>query len=92
MEQELRFEPVGITEKEKFGPIMSNFLGRFFQVFMGNRVSTIPNPKSEFITNILTNQNNFCLFICFCLSLNNFHWLFWDWKFVNGFGESLNYI
>ena len=26
--------PVGITEK-KLGPIMSNFLGRFFQFFMG---------------------------------------------------------
>ena len=31
------FGPVGITEKKKFGPIMSNFLGRFFQVFMGKR-------------------------------------------------------
>ena len=29
------FGPVVITEKKKiFGPIMSNFLGRFFQVFM----------------------------------------------------------
>ena len=27
---------VGITEK-KIGPIMSNFLGRFFQVFMGKK-------------------------------------------------------
>ena len=31
------FGPVGITEKKRFGPIMSNFLGRFFQVFMGKK-------------------------------------------------------
>ena len=30
--------PVGITEKKRFGPIMSNFLGRFFQVFMGKKI------------------------------------------------------
>ena len=29
------FGPGGITEKKRFGPIMSNFLGRFFQVFVG---------------------------------------------------------
>ena len=35
MEQELRFGPVGITEKN--GPIMSNFRGLFFHVFMGKK-------------------------------------------------------
>ena len=29
------FGLVGITEKERFGPIMSNFLGFFFHVFRG---------------------------------------------------------
>ena len=33
------FGSVGITEKKRFGPIMSNFLGRFFQVFMGKKKS-----------------------------------------------------
>ena len=33
-----RFFPVGVTAKKKiFGLIMSNFLGRFFQVFMGKK-------------------------------------------------------
>ena len=31
------FGPVGNTEKKKFGPIMSNFWGRFFHVFMGKK-------------------------------------------------------
>ena len=31
------FWPVGITEKKRFGPIMSNFLGPFFKVFMGKK-------------------------------------------------------
>ena len=31
------FGPVGITEKKLFGWIMSNILGRFFQVFMGKK-------------------------------------------------------
>ena len=31
------FGPVGITEKKRFWPIMSNFLGQFFQVFMGKK-------------------------------------------------------
>ena len=36
------FGPVGITEKKKFGPIMSNFFGRFFQVFIGkNKIKTL---------------------------------------------------
>ena len=67
-----------------------------FKTFELLRVSEIPNPESKIITNILTNQNNFCLFvclfICFCLSFNNFDWLFWDQIFVNGFGESLNNV
>ena len=29
------FGPVGNTEKKNVGPIMSNFRGRFFHVFMG---------------------------------------------------------
>ena len=31
------FAPVSSTEKKRFGPIMSNFLGRSFQVFMGKK-------------------------------------------------------
>ena len=31
------FGPVGITEKKTFGPIVSNFWGRFFQVFVGKQ-------------------------------------------------------
>ena len=31
------FRPVGNTEKKRFGPIVSNFLGQFFQVFMGKK-------------------------------------------------------
>ena len=37
MQQELRFGLVGITDKKRFGPIMSNFLGQFFQVFIGKK-------------------------------------------------------
>ena len=31
------FGPVSSTEKKRFGPIISNFVGRFFQVFMGKK-------------------------------------------------------
>ena len=31
------FGPIGNAEKKKFGPIMSNFWGRFFNVFMGEK-------------------------------------------------------
>ena len=31
------FGPVGIIEKKRFGLIMSNFLGLFFQVFIGKK-------------------------------------------------------
>ena len=31
------FGPVGITEKKTFRPIMSNFCGRFFSSFCGQR-------------------------------------------------------
>ena len=34
------FGPVGITRKKRFGPIMSNFLGRFFQVFVGKKTKS----------------------------------------------------
>ena len=36
MEQELRFGPVGITERKKIGPIMSIFEGVFFMVSWAN--------------------------------------------------------
>ena len=35
------FGLVGITEKKRFGPIMSNFLGRSFQVFMGKKTKKV---------------------------------------------------
>ena len=39
MEKELRFGldlgRLAILKKKRFGPIVSNFLGQFFQVFMG---------------------------------------------------------
>ena len=40
------FGPIGTTEKKKiFGLIMSNFLGRVFQIFMGinnnNKIKTL---------------------------------------------------
>ena len=31
------FGPVDINETKTFGPIMSNFWGRFFHVFMGKK-------------------------------------------------------
>ena len=34
------FGPVGITEEKIFGPIMSNFCGQFFQVFMGKKIKS----------------------------------------------------
>ena len=39
------FGLVGITEKKRFGPIMSKFLSRFFQVFMGKRKQLLKNKK-----------------------------------------------
>ena len=45
MEQELRFGLVGITEKKPFGPIMSKFLGQFFQVFVGKKKIAHENIK-----------------------------------------------
>ena len=41
------FGPVGITEK-KLGPIMSNFLGQFFQVFMGKKLAFQDPPSLKF--------------------------------------------
>ena len=39
MEQELRFGlDLGLTEEKRFEPIMSNFLGRFFQFFIGKEI------------------------------------------------------
>ena len=32
------FGPVGNAEKKNVGQIMSNFLGHFFQVFMGKKI------------------------------------------------------
>ena len=45
------FGPVGITGK-KIGPIMSNFLGQFFHVFMAKKIGLIflkkyPNVRTE---------------------------------------------
>ena len=78
---------IGQNIRDNFSSQCSSFffvseLCTAFKTFELLRVSEIPNPKSKIITNILTNQNNFCLFvclfICFCLSFNNFDWLFWD--------------
>ena len=35
------FGPVGITEKKIFGPIMSKFLGCFFQVSLAKKIKNI---------------------------------------------------
>ena len=45
MEQELRFgldlRRLAVLKKKRFGPIMSNFLGRSFQVFMGKKTKKV---------------------------------------------------
>ena len=41
------FGPVGITEKKTFGPIMSNFWGRFFQVFIVKKIKNKTLVKTE---------------------------------------------
>jgi hypothetical protein len=47
MEQELRFGldlgQLALHTEKKIGSIMSNFLGRFFQVFMGKKNLKIKN-------------------------------------------------
>ena len=50
MEQELRFgldlDQLALLKKKTFGLIMSNFWGRFFQVFLGkkNKLKTLYRP------------------------------------------------
>ena len=68
---------------------LHSFQNSYFKTLELLRVLAIPNPKSEIIKATFV-----CLFICFLfsLSLNNFDCLIWDWKFVNGFVELLNYI